>query len=196
MFLLRCAALHVHTRPASSRTHAERETLSQVSGRMYVQGDCLPWAVGEEREHCQASREIRGSELQLRLFVGCLASQQHASVSQRRTYSDNFTCCHTGIEVADRTFHLTQSHYTDTRPASPSTDPITPGAWQGSRWSANFEVTGMTRPRTLKKTEDFAQWTAATLRGFAILSYYEYESKQSLNWKCVCTYVFHLIKSQ
>ena len=28
-----------------------------------------------------------------------------------------------------------------------STDPITPGAWQGSHWSANFEVTGMTRPR-------------------------------------------------
>ena len=32
-------------------------------------------------------------------------------------------------------------------PTSPSTDPITPGAWQGSHWSANFEVTGMTRPR-------------------------------------------------
>ena len=29
---------------------------------------------------------------------------------------------------------------------SPSADPIMPGAWQGSHWSANFEVTGMTRP--------------------------------------------------
>ena len=43
-------------------------------------------------------------------------------------------------------FHLTQSQHTDTGPTSPSTDPITPGAWQGSHWSANFYVTGMTRP--------------------------------------------------
>ena len=50
------------------------------------------------------------------LFVGCLMSQQHASVSQGRICSDKFTCCHTEIEVADQTFHLTQSQYTDTRP--------------------------------------------------------------------------------
>ena len=81
------------------------------------------------------------------LFVGCLTSQQHASVSQGRICSDNFTCCHIEIEVADQTFHLTQSQYTDTGPTSPSADPITPGAWHGSHWSANFEVTGMTRPR-------------------------------------------------
>ena len=79
------------------------------------------------------------------MFVGCLTSQQHASVSQGRICSDNFTCCHTEIEVADPTFYLTQSQYTDTGPVSPSADPITPGAWQGSHWSANFEVTGMTR---------------------------------------------------
>ena len=81
------------------------------------------------------------------LLVGCLTSQQHAIVSQGRICSDNFTCCHTEIEVADPTFHLTQSQYTDTGPTSPSADPITPGAWQGSHWSANFSVTGMTRPR-------------------------------------------------
>ena len=81
------------------------------------------------------------------LLVGCLSSQQHASVSQGRICTDNFTCCHTEIEAADQTFHLTQSQYTDTGPTSPSADPITPGAWQGSHWSANFEVTGMTRPR-------------------------------------------------
>ena len=34
------------------------------------------------------------------LLVGCLTSQQHASVSQGRSCSDNFTCCHTEIEVA------------------------------------------------------------------------------------------------
>ena len=81
------------------------------------------------------------------MFVTCLTSQRQASVSQGRICSDNFTCCHTETEVADPTFHLTQSQYTDTGPTSPSADPITPGAWQGSHWSANFEVTGMTRPR-------------------------------------------------
>ena len=35
----------------------------------------------------------------------------------------------TEIGVADQTFYLTQSQYTDT---GPSADPITPGAWQGS----------------------------------------------------------------
>ena len=37
------------------------------------------------------------------LLVGCLTSQQHASVSQGRICSDNFTCCHTETEVADQT---------------------------------------------------------------------------------------------
>ena len=83
------------------------------------------------------------------MFVCCLTSQQQASVSQGRICSDNFTCCHTEIEVADPTFHLTQSQYTDTGPTSPSADPITPGAWQGSHWSASFEVTGVTRPRKI-----------------------------------------------
>ena len=78
-------------------------------------------------------------------LVGSLTSQQHASVSQGRVCSDNFTCCHTEIEIADQTFHLTQSQYIDTRPTSPSADPIAPGAWQGSHWGAIFEVTGMTR---------------------------------------------------
>ena len=72
------------------------------------------------------------------LFVGCLTSQQQTSVSQGRICSDNFMCCHTEIEVADQTFYLTQSQYTDTGPTSPSADPISPGAWQGSHWSANF----------------------------------------------------------
>ena len=82
----------------------------------------------------------------LLLFVGCLTSKQQASVSQGWICSDNFTCCHTETEVADQTFYLTQSQYTDTGPTSPSAHPITPGAWQGSHWSTNFSVTGMTRP--------------------------------------------------
>ena len=71
-------------------------------------------------------------------FVGCFTSQQHTSVSQGRICTDNFTCCHTEIEVADQTFYLAQSQYTDTGPTSLSTDPVTPGAWQGSHWSAIF----------------------------------------------------------
>ena len=93
-----------------------------------------------------------------RLFVGCLTSQQHASVSQGRICSDNLTCCHTEIEVADPTFYLTQSQYTDTGPTSPRADPITPGAWQDSHWSANFEVTGMTRPRKIPAQAGFEPW--------------------------------------
>ena len=62
------------------------------------------------------------------LLVSCLTSQQHASASQGRICSDNFTYCHTEIEVADPTFHLTQSQYTDTGPTSPSNDPIPLGA--------------------------------------------------------------------
>ena len=55
------------------------------------------------------------------LFVGCLTFQQHASVSQGRICSDNFTRCH--AEIEDQTFHLTQSQYTDS---------VTPCARQGS----------------------------------------------------------------
>ena len=91
-------------------------------------------------------------------LVACLTSQQHASVSQGRICSDNFTCCHTEIEVADPTFYLTQSQYTDTGPTSPSADPIIPGAWQGSHWTANFEVTGMTRPRKIPAQAGFEPW--------------------------------------
>ena len=60
------------------------------------------------------------------------------SVSQGRICSDNFTFCQTEIEVAEQTFYLTQSQYTDTWPTSPNVDSIKPGAWQGSYWSANY----------------------------------------------------------
>ena len=68
------------------------------------------------------------------------------------------TCCHAEIEVAAPTFYLTLLGYTDTGPVSPSADPITPGAWQGSHWSINFEVTGMTQGSHLReKTAFFTQ---------------------------------------
>ena len=74
----------------------------------------------------------------LKWLLACLTSQQHISVSQGRICSDNFMCCHTEIEVADPTFYLTHSQYTDTGPTSPSAHPIMPEAWHGSHWSANF----------------------------------------------------------
>ena len=79
-----------------------------------------------------------GQEKNVCFVCWLLNVQQHASVSQGRICTDNFTCCHTEIEAADQTFHLTQSQYTDTGPNSHSADPITPDAWQGSHWSANF----------------------------------------------------------
>ena len=86
-------------------------------------------------------RHSSGVRLFVCWFVGCLTSQQHASVSQGRICSDNFTCCHIETEVADQTFYLTQSLYTDTGLTSPSADPIMTSAWQGSYWSAIFKVT-------------------------------------------------------
>ena len=64
------------------------------------------------------------------LFVAYLTSQQHASVSQDGSAQTTLRPA-TQIEVADQTFHLTQSQYTDTGPTNPCTDPITPSAWQG-----------------------------------------------------------------
>ena len=73
----------------------------------------------------------------------------------------SFTCCHTEIEVADQTFYLAQSQYTDTGPTSPGTDPVTPGAWQ-KRWEDNIkEWTGQdcptgnsSRRQTKRQTEE------------------------------------------
>ena len=50
------------------------------------------------------------------LFVGCLMSQQHASVSQSPICSDKCMCCHTEIEVADQTFYLTHNILTPVQP--------------------------------------------------------------------------------
>ena len=73
------------------------------------------------------------------MLVACLLNiPAVASVSQGRIYIDNLTCCHTEIEAAEQTFHLIQSQYTDTRPTTPSTDPMMPGTWQGSPLECQF----------------------------------------------------------
>ena len=79
-------------------------------------------------------------------LLACLSSQQRVSGSQGSICSGSWTCCHTEIEVADQTFYLTRSQYTETEPTSPSADPTTLGALQGSHWSANVSITGMTWP--------------------------------------------------
>ena len=61
-------------------------------------------------------------------------------------YLRDLSCCHAEIEATDQTCCLTRSQYTDTGPASPSTDPITPSTWQGNHWSTNFYVSGLTGP--------------------------------------------------
>ena len=86
-------------------------------------------------------------------LLACLTSQQHASVSQGRICGDNRTRCHTERDIADQNFYLTESQYTDTGPISPSADPLTPGAWQGSHWSVKIEVTGMTRPEKISTAQ-------------------------------------------
>ena len=58
--------------------------------------------------------------LGLFLFVGCLTSQQHSSASQRQFCSDNFTCCHTEIDVADQTGTLNNQTTNRSKQAYPS----------------------------------------------------------------------------
>ena len=129
------------------------------------------WTTASPGPESRISRTASVVLLLLLLFVGCLTSQQHArvsqgriccccltsqrhaSVSQGRIYSDNFTVRHTEIEAAGHTFCLTRSQHTDTGPTSPTTDPITSGAW-----SANFEVTGRTRPRKIPSQAGFEPW--------------------------------------
>ena len=57
---------------------------------------------------------------------------------------DGSAHCHTEMKVVDQIFYLIQSQCTDTWLTSSRADPIMPGAWQSSHWSANFQVTGMT----------------------------------------------------
>ena len=77
--------------------------------------------------------------VQLLLFFSCLMSQQQASVSQGPICSGNCTCCHTDVEVADQTFYLTQSQYTDTGPTSTSADPATPVPGRVATEEPNFK---------------------------------------------------------
>ena len=85
------------------------------------------------RRSCERDRERgRWKREVVCLLVSCLQSQQQPSVSQGPICTDNFTCCHTEVEVADPTFYLTQSQKIDTGLTSPNADLMMSGAWQGS----------------------------------------------------------------
>ena len=76
----------------------------------------------------------KGTWMKLLLFVGCITSQQHASVTQGGPCSDNCTCCHAEMEVGDQACYLALSQYTNIGPTSPGADLIMPGARHGSHW--------------------------------------------------------------
>ena len=67
--------------------------------------------------HCLSGLLVRCSPPEL--FVGCITSPQHANVSQGWTCSDNCTCCHTEIEVADQTFNFTSPSHSILTPGQP-----------------------------------------------------------------------------
>ena len=90
------------------------------------------WAVFESPSRCQLSIEI------VCLLVAERPSNMLLYLRDGSAQTISRAAGHTEIELADPTFHLTQSQYTDAGPTSPSADPITLGAWQGSHWSANF----------------------------------------------------------
>ena len=124
-------------------------------------------AYRKDMDGAENEEEEEGKE-KLLLFVGCLTSQQHTSVtsvSQRRMCSENVACCDTEVSAADQTFYLTQSLYTDTGPPSPNVDAITPGAWQGKHWSVNSYVTGMTRSGKIPSQAGFEPWVFCSRGG-------------------------------
>ena len=91
---------------------------------------------------------VFGSRLSLRSeFVGWLLAYRLSNmlVHLRDGSAPTILRAATQIAVADRTFFLTQSQYTDPGLCSPSADPIKQSTWQGSHSSA----TGMTRHGTI-----------------------------------------------
>ena len=95
---------------------------------------------GRRRGRRKRRRKKGRKERRRRMVVGCVTSHQHASVSQGRICSHNFTCCHTVVcRTCRSNFPPTQSQYTDIGPTNPTAAHITPGAWQGSHRSAFFK---------------------------------------------------------
>ena len=82
------------------------------------------------QQHATVSPEQTCSDINF----ACFTSQQHATVSPEQTCSDICTCSYTETEVADKTCYQTQSKYIDSRPTSPSTNPVMPETWQDATY--------------------------------------------------------------
>ena len=65
--------------------------------------------------------------LSARLFVGC-SNAPATCLCLRMDLYETYPCSHNEINIADLTFYLILTHYPDSRPTSPSTNPFTPGA--------------------------------------------------------------------
>ena len=85
---------------------------------------------------------------------GWVTPQHHACLSPVRICSDNCTCecCRTKSEAgdADQIFCLTQSWCTETRPTSPSTNPMMLGDWHGNHWRSTVKAGIEPRSAALK----------------------------------------------
>ena len=95
--------------------HPNRQTLACSKHFMTLHIDSL-----SENESGHRDRQIP-SVVRVGLLA-VLTSQQCARVSQGSICSDKCTCCHTEMDVADKTFCLTQSQHADTRPTRLTTD--------------------------------------------------------------------------
>ena len=100
---------HTHTYVRSDRqTDKDRD---RERGQRVCLVDLLFWLIDISTSYVQSShaslRQYRKHARCCCYLFSCLTSQQHASVPQGRICSDNCTCCHTKIEVADQPFHLT-----------------------------------------------------------------------------------------
>ena len=106
-----------------------------------------PCASGIRTRDLLLSRRMPFTTRSRRRSFGTIPPQQHGSGSEGRVCPHGCWCCHTETEAANQACCLIRSrHLTDTEPTSPSTDPLTPGAWKGSLKSSNCQVTGRTRP--------------------------------------------------
>ena len=87
--------------------------------------------------HTNTSKNIRARSFHLNLFIGWLLSVPSTYLCISGTYQlrQISTCYHAETETGGQTCSLTQSH--NTRPSSPTNDPITLGAQQDSHWGTD-----------------------------------------------------------
>ena len=87
-------------------------------------------------------------------IVGCLTSQQHASVSQGPICSHNFMCCHTETKLVNQ-ISISPSHSKLT-PSQP--DPTIPDGWNGSHWSGMTTQKNLGASRIQTLDFPFSRW--------------------------------------